>query len=512
MKIKKFRLALLLGSPFILTPAISASCLDRVNEILNKNRLGVPEKKNPDVKTSEPSQKDEPAPEKLSEPNKNGDTSPKRTQLEIINDFTDIYKNKTMLDLAPAIFNEPGIIIARFQPKPFAQALDVWTKMFKHATTQLRYSGNKRFYDYVLQADNFKENLRNRLLRLDDVSSGSFYSNNYRTTRLGEEWRDYITYDLNKFIELYTDFYEQRTAESGLWFGIVPVDMDEEETEIVDNYSAAAKKANWWIAKGNIEAEADDQQPRIPYSDMFLVSKNFYERADRHFLQERVLLDKTTNKRLALDPIPNKSAKDSDYFNAWYNFKFPFDAKKNTNITRDYIGAFPPTAQFFSENGWTPNEMYNNEFIQAPFKDIQNSHINANQLKLLKSFLHFKTILTLLRRDRSTPFLKLLDDKKNEELQKFYQDNGYADFTAFKMDLYNKFYEPVFGKIEKLEANTNEAKTNLAKTKIKNFMEHNFIKERDNTDKNLLFIYDIQAKDITGINFNDFWFNPNSES
>ncbi|MGV2393905.1 UNVERIFIED_CONTAM: hypothetical protein O8I53_13695 [Campylobacter lari] len=73
----------------------------------------------------------------------------------------------------------------------------------------------------------------------------------------------------------------------------------------------------------------------------------------------------------------------------------------------------------------------------------------------------------------------------------------------FKMDFYKKFYEPEFGKIEKLEANTDEEKLSLARTKIKEFMEHNFVKDLNKQDKNLLDIYEIVAKDVSGINFND---------
>ncbi|MGV2393525.1 UNVERIFIED_CONTAM: hypothetical protein O8I53_11550 [Campylobacter lari] len=64
---------------------------------------------------------------------------------------------------------------------------------------------------------------------------------------------------------------------------------------------------------GDIEEVRDN--PLISYNDMFLISKNFYNRADRHFLQERVLLSKAKDRLLALEPIPNKDVKDSEYVN-----------------------------------------------------------------------------------------------------------------------------------------------------------------------------------------------------
>ncbi|MGV2393903.1 UNVERIFIED_CONTAM: hypothetical protein O8I53_13685 [Campylobacter lari] len=56
--------------------------------------------------------------------------------------------------------------------------------------------------------------------------------------------------------------------------------------------------------------------PRIPYTEMFTISKNFYNRADRHFLQERVKLDKRKYRTLALEPVPNKKITDKNYFRA----------------------------------------------------------------------------------------------------------------------------------------------------------------------------------------------------
>ncbi|MGV2393904.1 UNVERIFIED_CONTAM: hypothetical protein O8I53_13690 [Campylobacter lari] len=81
--------------------------------------------------------------------------------------------------------------------------------------------------------------------------------------------------------------------------------------------------------------------------------------------------------------------------------------------------------------------MINNEFIQAPFKSIQNSNINLNQLKLLKSFIHFKTVLSMLKKDPSKSFLELLDDKTNDKLQRFYNENSYDGGFISLIDTFN---------------------------------------------------------------------------
>ncbi|MGV2393526.1 UNVERIFIED_CONTAM: hypothetical protein O8I53_11555 [Campylobacter lari] len=80
--------------------------------------------------------------------------------------------------------------------------------------------------------------------------------------------------------------------------------------------------------------------------------------------------------------------------------------------------------------------MFNNELIQAPFKAIQNTYIDLNELKLLKYYLHFKLVLTMLNKNVQKPFLELLDDVNNPKLQKFYADNGYVNgFTSLLTDL-----------------------------------------------------------------------------
>ncbi|MGV2393527.1 UNVERIFIED_CONTAM: hypothetical protein O8I53_11560 [Campylobacter lari] len=106
--------------------------------------------------------------------------------------------------------------------------------------------------------------------------------------------------------------------------------------------------------------------------------------------------------------------------------------------------------------------------------------------------------------------LNYLITQNNREFQ-FHSDNLYdialrtpESKQDFKMAFFKKYYEPIFGKIEKLEANTDEEKLTLAKTKVKEFMENSIVKINGQRDKNLLFTYDIVAKDVTGINFNDF--------
>ncbi|MGV2393902.1 UNVERIFIED_CONTAM: hypothetical protein O8I53_13680 [Campylobacter lari] len=181
-KIKLFKLGLIASSPVLLAPVLSASCLEQINAILNKNRPG--KKDDTNTNTTKPTPVEGSA-EPSTKPNENQDDTPKRTQLEMINDFKDIYNDRDQLDTAPLIFNEPGILIGRLEEERLSEKFKKIV-MFKHIT-QLKYSGNKKFYDYVLQADNFKERLENRLLKLFDKDTSHIYLNNYKTIRFGKQ-------------------------------------------------------------------------------------------------------------------------------------------------------------------------------------------------------------------------------------------------------------------------------------------------------------------------------------
>ncbi|MGV2393524.1 UNVERIFIED_CONTAM: hypothetical protein O8I53_11545 [Campylobacter lari] len=184
---KKIKLGYGICSPILLAPALmSASCLEQVNAILNNKRPGKKDEENTNTSTK-PVTPEEKGTNETSTTPQSGDNSPKRTQLEMINDFNDVYTNSSMLDVAPAAFNDTGLLIAREIPRAIYDP-DQSTQykfMFKHPTTQLRYSGVKKFYDYALQADDFKENLHNRLLRLFDSKTHSFVSNGVVEDRLG---------------------------------------------------------------------------------------------------------------------------------------------------------------------------------------------------------------------------------------------------------------------------------------------------------------------------------------
>ncbi|VEU75304.1 Uncharacterised protein (plasmid) [Mycoplasmopsis maculosa] len=117
------------------------------------------------------------------------------------------------------------------------------------------------------------------------------------------------------------------------------------------------------------------------------------------------------------------------------------------------------------------------------------------------------------------PFNYLVNSYDSEI--EFNTDSVNSDLSSwnirkFKKEFYKEFYQPIFGEIKKMQEATDEAKTRSAKIMIKNFLENSIIKKPDNNNqltenKNLINTYELRAKDITGIEFNEYWLNPNKD-
>ncbi|MCU4707011.1 hypothetical protein, partial [Mycoplasma sp. CSL7503-lung] len=411
--------------PLTAFSGVSASCLERINRVLAPKGNGIKDEKN-NQPSSTPSSSTNTAPlgpNISSTPTNNTNTSKPMSQEEIINNFTDIYENTGQLDISPSVFNETGTFLGNIPEKSIYYKVDFNKPqefIFKHPTAVFYYSGIKKYYDYLLQVDNQKDNLTNRLLKLTDKNYDSFALTDYKTTRLTKEWKDAITYDLDTIIDSFGSFYKYE-GNGKFYDGVIPLDFQEKEQELrkIPNLD----KANWhkWMER---DLEEATEQPVISYNDMYDVSKNFYERTDRHFIQKRVHFNsKSKNKNeklLSLMPVPNKTTNDSEYVNDWYNFNYKYNKDIVINDKRNYIGVFPQKMQL-EENRWTPQEFYNNSIILAPFKAIQNSNITSKSLKVLRDYIHFKIALSLLKKDKEKPFLEQFEDNSNTQLQEFYK-------------------------------------------------------------------------------------------
>ncbi|VEU75303.1 Uncharacterised protein [Mycoplasmopsis maculosa] len=371
-------------APILSLPILSASCLEKVNLILNGNREGEKDKENPETSTN-PTPNPTTPPKDSTEPIKKEDEKPKITHSEIINNFKEVYSNNAMLDANPKAFNDAGNFLAydlRTDPKfPYSLKLpDPLTIILKHPTAIWYYSGIKKYYDYILQMDNVynnKQQLQNRLNRLFNEGSTEFINTNYSTKRLGIVWKDALTYNLDKIINAYEDIYTKSSEFSSMYHGVLPLDFGEKETELLEKHNE--EEADWNNHGQNLERET--MNPKISYKEMYDISKQFYKRLDRHFLQERI---NHKNKTLSLEAVPNKDIKAADYFNDWYNFKFPFPVDQSS---KNYIGVFSYGFQTYLEKRWNPYDFYNNSIVLAPFKAIQNSNIMATSLKVLKILL-----------------------------------------------------------------------------------------------------------------------------
>ncbi|MBU4690643.1 hypothetical protein KQ874_02990 [Mycoplasma sp. ES3157-GEN-MYC] len=421
---------------------VSSSCLeDALNKILKhqtQGRTGKPDTPNTTPSTPAITPSTPPKPVEPKKPSKNVN--------EIVYSYDNLYNTKASLDYHPAVFNDTGTFLTNYNPE-FKHGNN--TLIFKHPTAMFYYSGIKKYYDYILQVDNIKdkEGIKNRIKKLltESKPEQEKINNGYSTERLGKIWYDAITYDLNKIIAVFADFYKQDTQYAKMYHGVLPLDYENNETILKTPHD----DGNWYQYQDEHLDDSIKGEAFLSYIDMFKVSKNFYERTDRHFLQERVKLN--SDNILHLDPVPNLNVPNlnksqNDYVDKWYNTQFEYYGQAQDDS--DFIGVYPKNYYEWLPSDkrlWEPQLFYNSPLILAPFKPIQNSNIKSKHLIVLKHYIQFKQILTLLSQRPLKSFLELLDDKENKELQQFYKINKYNQ--GFKSFI-SSFNDALYGAID----------------------------------------------------------------
>ncbi|QNM93560.1 hypothetical protein H9M94_03065 [Mycoplasma sp. Pen4] len=423
---KKWLKFIILGAPVVLLPLISVSC-ETLNKYFLKYRKEPKDKQDPKSPSTPPETKKE-TPSTPPEPNSN--TRNQANPIDVINNFNSIYTSPNQFDVNPQAFHAAGTFLAHIIPAKPSTPQETWKFILKHAPTIWYYSGISKYYDYILQADNLPnsvETIQKRLLKLKSGQS-SYETINIEPprTRLGIEWVNARTYDLDTIIQVFGDFYTFTSGYASMYHGIVPLERDSKETEI--KKSVSDRDANWHKYREADLTEEEGSYKRISYRDMYKVSRNFYERQDRHFIQDRVKISPNDSSRerrlLSLDPVPGVAPSDYLYVNKWYNYKYPYSSLTKID-NRNYIGVFPQEYQTETKE-WSPMLFYNSTLVLAPFKAILNSNVMSKGLTLLKHYVDFKIVLSMLKKDPTKTFIELLDDQTNTKLQEFYAKNNYT--------------------------------------------------------------------------------------